>query len=270
MSITINHKQFEIPGLKTISWVENPQRVKYITDKNDRTKWLRAIVAHTCDGKLGKLLPGIGVDSGRAATLARYQINTDRQVSWDFTEEMDGTWLIQNDPLVHYSWQATTVNPITCGFEMVQFENGDMYEEQIKKAVLFVDALTALLGIQRQIPWDKVHDKPILGVIDRIAGTNAGHDVVGIYSHSMQTSNRGIGDCGPWLFLALKEAGYELFDLHSEEDLKTWEQRQLDLGITNPDGLPGPATITALKTAGKKHGMWVKRPIDDLLLVEGV
>lgn len=265
MSITINHKQLEIPGLKTISWVESPQRVKYITDKNDRTKWLRAIVAHTCDGKLGKLLPGAGIDSGKAATLARYQTNTNRQVSWDFTEEMDGTWLIQNDPLVHYSWQATTVNPITCGFEMIQFENGDLYEEQIKKAVLFIDALTALLGIQRQIPWDKVHDKPILGVIDRIAGSKAGHDVVGLYAHCNQTNQRGKGDCGPWLFLALKEAGYELFDLHSEEDLKIWKQRQSNLGIVNPDGLPGPTTISALKTSGKKHGMWIKRPIDDLL-----
>ena len=272
MSFVLNGKRVGVPGLNTTCWLDDPT-IKYITDKDPRTRWLRGIVAHTIHGKLGKLLPGFGPNTDIDTKLARYQTNTTRNVSWDFTEDFNGEWLIQNDPLKHYSWQATSVNPITCGFEMVQRENGDMYEGQITQAVLFVDALTALLGIQRQIPWDKVKDKPKLGQVQRIAGSNAGADVVGIYSHNNQTSNKPIGDPGPALFIALKNAGYELFDFDSGDDLSTWKARQVSLGLASAvcDGVPGPKTVQALKAQAmqqgghSKHGLWVKRPVDALI-----
>lgn len=266
MSIVFKDKRIEIPGIKTTCWLDDPS-VKYISHKDVRERWLRGIVCHTIHGKQGNLLPGLGPNTDIDVKNARYQVNTANKVSWDFTQDTNAEWTIQNDPLKHYSWQATDVNPITCGFEMVQLDNGDLYEEQVKNAVLFIDALTALLGIQRQIPWDKVHDKPKRGIVQRIAGSNAGIDVVGVYGHRNQTTNRGPGDPGDQLFVALKAAGYELYDFDNGDDLNIWKSRQsvLNLATSDIDGIPGRKTVAALKAQGHKHGVIVKRPIDDLI-----
>jgi hypothetical protein len=79
---------------------------------------------------------------------------------------------------------------------------------------------------------------------------------------------QGQGDPGDAIFFALRDAGYELFDLNTEEDLKTWKLRQQQLGFTDLkdlDGVPLTKTVAALKNKGHRHGMWVKRPVDDLI-----
>jgi hypothetical protein len=267
MSIVLNGNKVEIPGIKTVSWVD-PQAasmgVREVSHKSKRNTWIRGIVCHTIHGKLGHLLPGLGPNTDIDTVNARFQVNTDKQVSWDYTCDLNGEWLVQNDPLKNYTWQATSVNGYTCGFECVQLDNGDMYEGQIAKAVEFVDFLTAKLGIQRQIPWDMVHDCPPRGTVADII--DGGEDVIGVYNHSHQTSNRGYGDCGPWLPIALKQAGYETYAFNGDERA-AWKGRQRALGFAADqcDGIAGPGTVVALKTAGKKHGMYVHRPIDDLI-----
>lgn len=263
MSITINKIKEEIPGVKTVSWMDNDPKVKYVTDKNKRTRTPRVIVAHTHEGILGTLLDGLGPNTTIDERLASYQTQTDRMVSWDYTGDKNGDVTCQNDPMVDYTWHGNGTNPVSVGIEMIQnLPTGDLYKEQIAKMVLFIDYLTARLGIQRQIPWDKTKNKPVLTQLKRAATCD---DFVGIVGHVNVTSNKGPGDPGPWLFLALKEAGYELFDVSSEEDKKTWKQRQQQLGVTAVDGIPLTATVAALKAVGKKHGMWVARPIDALL-----
>ena len=270
MSIILNEAKVEIPNVKTTSWLDQEavtKKVKQVTDKNPRTTWIRSVVCHTIHGKLGKLLPGLGPEGDLAERYAKYQTNTDRSVSWDFTCDLDGSWIVQNDPLKFYTWQATSVNPHTCGFELVQLDNGDLYEGQIAKAVEFIDFLTAKLGIQRQIPWDKTKNVVKQGIVNRIAGSNCGRDVIGVYAHYHQTTNRGKGDPGPWIFNALKEAGYELYDFDNNDDKEVWKARQKALGFADKDcdGIPGPATVRALKASSKAHGMWVSRPIDSLI-----
>lgn len=264
MSIVLNEQKLEIPGVKTVSWKDQEGvslGVKEVTDRNPRNTWIRGIVCHTVHGKLGKLLPGFGPKTDKAIKYAKYQVNTDRDVSWDYTSDLNGDWVIQNDPFKFYTWQAGAVNRFTCGFELVQLDNGDLYEGQIARAVEFIDFLTAKLGIQRQIPWDVKNNKPFRGTVARIAG--GGSDVVGVYCHYHQTTNRGFGDPGPWLQQALKDAGYETYAFDGD-DKQVWKERQTALGLT-ADGIPGPGTVRALAAAGKKHGMWVKRPIDDLI-----
>lgn len=265
MALIINGKKIEIPGLTTKSWQDGPSWLKEITDFNPRTRWLRMIVMHTHKGVKGKVLPGIGKNSSTAENLARYQTNTDRQVSWDFTIDRDGSVLVQNDPAKKYSWQAGNVNSISLGFELVQTDEGDVYEGQIEKTVLLIDALTALLGIQRQIAWSKKSNGPKVSVVKRLQ--DGGSDVVGVVGHRNQTTDRGPGDPGDAMYLALQKAGYECFDLDEQEDLKAWKDRQKALGfpMAECDGVPGPKTIEALKAKGHKFGLWVKRPVDDLL-----
>lgn len=270
MSIIIKKRKLEIPGLKTISWLDpeaSSLKIKQVTDKSSRTTWIRSVVCHTVHGKLGTVLSGIGPDTDLDVRYARYQTNTERKVSWDFTEDFNGDWIIQNDPLEFYTWQAGLVNGHTCGLEMVQHDNGDLYEEQVQKAVLFIDFLTAVLGIQRQIPWDMDKDKPMLKPVKRISGSGNGKDVVGVYNHSNQTTDRGVGDCGPWLPAALKAAGYLPFNFDKNEDKTFWknEQRKLGLKPEECDGVPGPQTTKLLLQSGKKHGMIVPRPMDNLI-----
>jgi hypothetical protein len=240
MSIILNEQKIEIPTIKTLSW-QDPEAsafgIKEVTDKSSRKTWIRAIVCHTTKGKLGQLLPGFGPKTDRAIKYAKYQTQTDRDVSWDFTCDFDGNWIVQNDPLKFYTWHAGAVNGYTCGFEIVQDETGNMYENQVAKAVEFIDFLTAKLGIQRQIPWDVKNNKPFKYTIERIAGSNHGKDVVGVYCHYHQTNNRGFGDPGPWLQIALKEAGYETYAFDGD-DREVWKERQKTLGI-EADGVPG-------------------------------
>jgi hypothetical protein len=265
MSLIINGKKVDVPGLEVHSWLDGPSWIKEITDFSHRSKSIRLIICHTHKGIKGNLLPGSGPGSSVASALVRYQTNTDRSVSWDYTIDNNGVVYCQNDPTKKVSWQAGSVNAVSLGFELVQNDNGDVYEVQIEKAVLLIDALTALLGIQRQIAWDRSGNKPKVTVCPRLE--SGGSDVVGIAGHRNQTKNRGAGDPGDHIYLALQKAGYECFDLNDGEDLKAWKERQKALGFPDAecDGIPGPKTVAALKAAGKKHGMWVSRPIDALL-----
>lgn len=252
---------YNIPGLNVKNWKDGISWIKYITDKSPRNKSIRKIIVHTHEGLISKLLPGIGPNSTMDEALARYQVNTEREVSWDYTVDLNGDVTAQNDPMVDYSWHAGYMNPRSVGIEMVQ-QNKEgtryLYEEQINKTVLLIDFLTAALGIQRQIAWDTDNNKPVLTQIQRVIDYR---DFTGILGHVNLTKDKGKGDPGEHIFYALKEAGYECFNLSKKEDLEIWKQRQKTLGI-DADGIPGPKTVEALKARGCKNGMWVQRPID--------
>lgn len=278
MSIVVNKQKYEVPGLETKSWVDNVSWIKYITDKNPRSRQIRSIVAHTHEGILSDLVQGMGKKSKIQENLVKYQTNTDRNVSWDYTIDMDGEVICQNDPLIDYSWQGNNLNPISLGFELVQDKNEQdskrrvLYSGQIEKTVLLIDFLTATCGIQRQIPWNKKENKPNLKQIARlsVSGGN-GTDLVGIIGHVNITSQRGAGDPGPHLFYALRDAGYELFDMDTAEDLKVWKERQKQIcGFQDAecDGIPLKKTVEALKQKGYEHGIFVSRPIDALIKSE--
>jgi hypothetical protein len=268
MSIVINGKKIEVPGLKTTSHLDGVAHIKYMTDCNPRKQTIRMIIAHTHKGIKGKLLPGTGPNSTTDDALARYQNNTGRHVSWDYTIDKNGDVIAQSDPAKTVAWHAGQhgVNERSLGFEIVQNEDGSVYEGQIDKVVLLIDALTALLGIQRQIVWDSSKGSPKVGIEKRLQ-MDGGADFVGVAGHRNTSRDRGPGDPGDYLFLALQKAGYECFDLSKGEDLKVWKDRQRALGIpeTECDGIPLKKTVEALKQAGHKHGLWVKRPVDDLL-----
>lgn len=264
MSIIINSKKFEIPGIKTVCWADAGSKIKYVTDKDNRAKTIRGIVIHTHEGKLNRVLkPGLGPNTTMDDRLASYQTNTDRYVSWDYTIDLNGDVTCQNDPAVHYTWHGNNTNPYTLGIELIQESDGSLYDHQLDKVVLFLDFLTNKLGIQRQIPWDKTKNEPVLTQIPRIRDGN-GQNVVGIYGHVNITSQRGIGDPGSHIFNKLKAAGYEGFELNKNEDVDTWKARQTQLGLT-ADGLPLKDTVEKLKISGNKSGLFVERPIDLLI-----
>lgn len=260
MSIIINGQQYETFDLTTKSWKDGVSWIKYITDKTPRNKPIKNIILHTHEGVISKLLPEFGPDSTIDEALARYQVNTARQVSWDYTVDLNGDVIVQNDPVVDFAWQAGQANPSSLGIEMIQ-QNKEgvryLYEGQLQKTVFLIDFLTAALGIQRQIAWK--NGKPVLTQIQRVINNN---NFIGILGHVNLTDQRSQHDPGPFIFEALKNAGYECFNLDTNEDIDIWKQRQKGLGLEFCDGIPGKKTTEALKLKGYKQGMWIQRPID--------
>lgn len=266
MGIIFNSHDIQIPGLDIKNYLDSPQEIKQVTDKNHRSTWIRAFILHTVHGKLGTVKPGKGPPGPLAERYANYQVKTDRDVSWDYTEDLDGSFIVQNDPAINYTWQAGSANRYTLGMEFVQEANGDMYSSQLDDGVTFIDAVTALAGIQRVIPWDTLANQPITKKIDRLETCK---DFVGVLAHYHQTTNRGLGDPGPHIFYALKAAGYMLFDPRRNEDIDYWKsvQRGSGMSAAEADGIPGPKTRKLLRDTGRKHGMLVPRPIDALIQV---
>ena len=264
MSIVLNGQKIATPGLNTISWMDDPTILK-TPHTNPRRMWVRAVVLHTVDGKEGGLRPGISPPSTRARTEANYQAHTTRDVSWDYTIDTDGTIIASNDPIESLTWQATSVNPWTLGIEMVQEPNGDLWEGQVDVTVRFLDLLTRELAdrghpIQRQVPMT-ADGKPFRGVIARIADAESSKSVVGIYGHRNQTSNRGPGDPGDFIFKALLAAEYKGLSMDLSEDITFWKGVQHMLGLSE-DGVPGVTTQQALLAHGHPHGLWCERPGD--------
>lgn len=267
MSIVLNGKKIATPGLETVSWLDDP-KVPRATDLSPRTMWIRAIVMHTVHGKIGPLLPG-GKPSTRAEAYAKYQANTSRDVSWDYTIDTDGTIVVSNDPILKFTWHANAVNPFTIGIELIQDDNGALYESQIVTTVRFLDTLTRLLTdynhpIQRQIPITSSNtlSQAVRGTIPRIVDPEKAKSVVGIYGHRNQNSQKGAGDPNDYIFNYLLQASYKGFRLDQDEDLTFWKGIQAQYPGLTVDGVPGRNTWKALLNAGYPHGLITPRPGD--------
>lgn len=276
MSVVIDGIKIEIPGLTTRSWLDTtdplapPANVKDSL-KNDRK--ISGIVIHTTrglrDGSI-KLNPDgtpfVSTDEKAGMAYARYWSRKDAQAaSAALIVCHNGTVLCISDLRDEVTWHATGANNFTIGIEMCQYLNGTLTKATYDSTVKLVNFLTAHFGIQRQIPTTVKNNKkvPASGIIPRLNQDNsgpAGRDFYGVFGHRNITRNRGPGDPGNVIFELLLEHGYEGFDLSKDEDKAVWRQRQAQLGIPNPDGIPGKETTARLRAAGHPHGLWVLQP----------
>lgn len=265
MSIILDGKQYETPGLDTISYADDPA-VPQATDFQPRRERIKWIVIHTVHGKRCPVLrPGFSKPSKRAEQYAIYQANTSREVSWDFTIDTDGTIIQSNDPVRRYTWHAGAFNAFSLGIELVQDSDGTLYGGQMDVLVRFLDFLTRVLAglghpIQRQVPVTS-EGTPVPGVIPRLSKADTARQATGVVGHRNLTTNRGPGDPTDFPTLALLEAGYKGFNFGLREDVTFWKDVQTRLGIS-ADGIPGTGTQQALLAAGYPHGLWVRRPGD--------
>jgi hypothetical protein len=204
VSLVIDGQRVETPGLETISWLDDA-KVPRVKDGRRRVpQSARAIVIHTVHGKLGPLSDVPSVPSTRAERYARYQAGTAREVSWHLTVDTDGTIVQSADVAAWTCWHATSVNGWTVGIELVQELDGTVYRPQLAAVVALCDLLCARLGIERRVPARG--GVPIVGVVPRLTGTDGPWS--GVFGHRNQTRQRGAGDPGSSVFLALLAAGY--------------------------------------------------------------
>lgn len=259
MSIIIGGRTIETPGIESVSYLDDPTRAPPLVHTTPRGRRVRSIVLHSVHGKLGPTKAGFRA-STRAEAEARYQAHTTRAASFDCCLDTDGTLLWQNDPIVHFTWHATAWNPVSMGIELVQDDDGTLYDGQLQTLVKVLNLLTAELRIQRQIPWGASGlPKGVLARLDE-HGAKRGSDWTGIGAHYFNTTNRGRGDItAPFEYL--RRAGYECFDVDAGEDLAVWKSRQIALGFTGADvdGVPLDKTCAALEAKGHAHGLWVAR-----------
>lgn len=207
MTLVVDGQRVETPGLETVSWLDDPH-VPRVTDGRRRVpqaaRAARAIVLHTVHGKLGPLSDKASVPSVRAERYARYQATTTREVSWHLTVDTDGTIVQSADVATWTCWHATAVNGWTVGIELVQESDGTLYRPQLAATVALCELLCARLGIERRVPARA--GVPIVGVVPRLTGTDGPWS--GVFGHRNQSHNRGKGDPGDHVFLALLAAGF--------------------------------------------------------------
>lgn len=275
MSLVIDGKKIEVPGLVTKSWLDlggPPKNVK--CNRNDDRR-ISGIILHTVRGIApgtisknpdGSVAVATNDSSGRA--YARYWSNpTAKAASAALIVCEDGSVLCINDLRDEVSWHACGANGFTLGIEIYQRPDGTVFKATYDACVKLVHFLTAEFGIQRQVPATLVNGvrKPSRGLIARLnqdKGGPAGRDFYGIWGHRNNTAERGPGDPGDVIFQMLLDAGYEGFDVAANEDKTVWSARQKALGIPaiQADGVPGKNTKTLLEAKGYAHGVWVKIP----------
>ena len=204
MTLIIDGQRVETPGLETISWLDDPAVPRVRDGRRRVPQSARAIVLHTVHGKLGPLSDVPSVPSVRAERYARYQAGSAREVSWHLTVDTDGSVVQSADVAAWTCWHATAVNSWTIGIELVQESDGTVYRPQLAAVVELCDLLCARLAIERRVPARG--GVPIVGVVPRLTGADGPWS--GVFGHRNQTRQRGPGDPGSFVFLALLAAGY--------------------------------------------------------------
>lgn len=215
----------EVPGCPdTKNPVSHPD-LPWMTDGSPRQGPPVAIVLHTTSGRRGALVSAEPPPSERAERYAHYQAGTARDVSWDFTVDLDGTVVQHNDPSApcgghrqaRYSWHAGSVNGWTLGIEVVQRPDMAVYEGQLRVMVACVAFFCDHYAIPRRIPVDGA-GKPWTGPIFEVVSTKRGgrqRRWSGVLGHCNVTTpdSRGPGDPGDHVRAALLASGFEGYDV---------------------------------------------------------
>ena len=253
--LLVNDKQIPVEGLSIINPSDHGWCCLDTKDHTRRpTPWVRQIILHTTKGDWPQtVLDGRG-RGGKARVAADMWRSDPTPSAAHIVVDNDGTVACLCDLATTETYHATVSNPWSIGIEMYQEAGSGVHAAVYDAAVKLVPALCKIVGIQFQIPKQPYRNEPLRRMCD------GGEHCVGVFGHRDNTDRRGHGDPGDEIFLRLAAAGAERFDHNADEDLDVWKKRQADLnaggaGLTI-DGVPGPATVTALKCPERPHGIW--------------
>lgn len=264
----IKSKRLTIPNLQVQSYLDSNKPFNQCHHKTRRQNGLNLICLHHNRGMIpGMILPGTNNIDSTAISLAKYQARKDtRKASWDFTIGTNNDIYQSNLPEDFYTWNCNQMNRYSIGIELVQQHNKpwELYQNTIDSAVLLIDVLTYVYGIQRQIlSFDS--DKQVFMDHKLEVTETRSSSLYGLLPHKSINEKKGPGDCSNHLLHQLKDNGYEIFNAEKGEELEVWKDRQKGMGV-GIDGLPGMKTREAIKRFRKnKSGLWIRRPIDHYL-----
>lgn len=229
--LVIDGKRVPVPGVRVVTWLDDPKRAPAITDGGRRAAdECIAVVWHTSKGTICTAAAPTGAPSTLAEQLALYQSRTSREVSWHVTVDLDGDVLQQADLERWTAWHAGSVNGWTWGGELVQPASGQLTVPQIRAAADLTDAACAAQGIPRRVlvtGGGLPFTGPVLDLVSPRAKhyqTGAslggrGKTWAGVLGHCHVAhrdagdgkgtrGGRGPGDPGPLIFAELIARGY--------------------------------------------------------------
>lgn len=263
MGLVVNGRVEEVPGLRTISWYDDP-RVRLAGDDRrgprgaSGRRWVRSIFLHCSEGELPvKVLPGAGAPGLARAIIEGQARRSDIHAGQHVVIDQDGTWVCCADLVAEVAYHAQSCNEVSIGIELAQTGAMELRDAQLGSLQIGLAWLTRRLGIPRQYHWPYLgEDRPVA----RLAA--GGDDCCGIFGHRDQTTERNGGDPPDVVYRVLEAMGCEPFRFDLGEDLQVWRRRQeklVALGAeVEVDGCAGPGTAAALeKFMGKPGGMWV-------------
>jgi hypothetical protein len=259
--VVVGGKHVPVPGVGIVrSYLQDPTlRLGAKDRRRRRTGWVRSIYVHTSWGLPVKLRSGRGPDLQGDVLMVKRWREDSRCAGAHAAVDCDGSAAVFADALEDAAYHAGEANEVSVGVEVKQTKDGEVWVDQLWATCLIVDAYARALGIQRQ--FHGPHTTPLLRLM------KGGADAVGVFGHRSQTYDRGYGDPGDDVFFMLRDRlGYEQFHFGRGDDLKAWRDRQAGLNgrrdraeTLRVDGVPGPATVAALRRAGREDGLWVPR-----------
>ncbi len=272
--LVIAGKRVPVPGIDVINFFDDPKLRLDAADLRQRSSqersWIHLVVMHTTGGIPGGddmrpqvILPGLGNSSGGGErVVASWTNDKNRPGGAHLVVDFDGQVYCCADLANEAAYHAQKANGCSVGIEVVQgHDQAQLYQGQIDAAARLALWVCRLMPIpiQWQVPRS-YRGGPVKRFADSLAhhgfGVSYLSDVVGIVGHRDLTASRGEGDPGDAVMRAFFAFGCEQFDFGAGEDLATWKDRQAKLGLPNPDGIPGPKTVEALRGSLHPEGIW--------------
>lgn len=256
--LVIRGEVIPVLGLLVENFLDDPAIALAPEDGRRRiTGWVRCIIVHTTEGIPGRprdprkqyIIPGEGEYGAARAVALRYKASPKSNAADLIIGRTRGECIQIADLVEVMTFHARSVNPYSVGIEIVQEDDGGIYEAALDTAVICIEALCRLLGIRRAIhaPYRAFQPVPRL--------VRGGRDCVGVFGHRDQTDQRYLGDPGDFVGERLLERGFEANDYARDEDLAVVAARQREIGV-DADGIAGPQTVARLKELGYPHGLW--------------
>lgn len=210
--LIVADRRVVVPGVDVVTWLDDPELAPRVLKGVERlASDVTAIVLHASRGKRG-VIEGESRASTKAAKLARYQVRTEREVSWHLTIGASGDVYQQADAGTWTCWHASHANSWSVGIELAQDrDDPNLTVAQVRACIAVVEALCVALAIPRWVPVS-TDGAPESGAVLAWQPRKQGGDakaVAGVIGHRNLTTRRGVGDPGDPVVRALLDAGFQ-------------------------------------------------------------
>lgn len=274
MSAPWDGRPIELTGVATVSYLDlaapkKPGRTPaaYTNNRSEPGEYrpsmvqpVTGIVFHTLRGTAnGSIAPPSECGSDAYAWAnASNMCKPDADAATHFIVPNKGPVIVLADLVRARPWGAGSWNPYTWQFECDQLANGSVCASMLALLVEAAWSACELSGVQPMLPF-RPDGKPDLEDIPRLTGEGA-RTYRGGWYHA-NDDGRDPRDPGTAIPYALRDAGWEPFDVRNGQDRDVWKGRQRELGMTGADvdGIPGAATVQRMQQR-LGRSTWIKRP----------